>query len=178
MYNWKREFSVPVRLSDPADHKLGYVTRLGDFTHPRKDKIVTLTPVAHRSKTPDTGEIPPNIPKGESIATPGDFHLLPHEWAFRISKIPVTEYKAGKAASMQDEPRESDCGKSVPTTVVRAIDTNLQLEMDRLKPFLNRVGENRWYHPLSSNDVSAYGNSYVRTMHTTPFAKTQLLVSR
>ena len=176
MYNWKRDFPVPVRLSDPADHKLGYVTRLGDFSHPSKSKAVYFTATTEASETPDSEEILPQPAVGDIC--PGDFHLLPHEWAFRISKMPTADCKAGKSKSVRDEPGESDCGKSVPTTVVRAIDTKLQVEMDRLKPFMNRVGENRWYHPLSSNDVSAYGNSYVRTMHTTPFAKTQLLVSR
>jgi hypothetical protein len=79
----------------------------------------------------------------------------------------------------EDAPEiKSDQGRSIPTTEIRKVDRSLRLNVQRFKPFMNRIGLNRWYHPLTSNDVSAYGSIYVKTMHVSPFAKTQLLVSR
>ena len=149
---------------------------VGESSHPIKRPMLRMktndvgfaTSISEkRSKSNDIDLTP--------ISIPGDFHLRKHELKFRVGK---TDFIASPEPEDEVIDMKSDQGRSIPTTEIRKIDRSLRLNVEKFKPFMNRIGRNRWYHPLTSNDVSAYGSTYVRTMHVTPFAKTQLLVSR
>ncbi len=174
LYNWKREYKPINHDLDPADHNMGYVTLLGDYSHPPKINLSQGVPEEpHRARS-----------LTEPRFRPGDFHLRKHEWRFEFGKEQLARSDMNKPdlgpEGVQDDLPASvtDYGRSVPTTEIRKIDSNLRLCVDSFRPFMNRTVTNRWYHPLSSNDVSSYGNAYVKTMHVTPFNKTQLLASR
>lgn len=109
---------------------------------------------------------------------PGDFHLLPHEWSFQISQK-GTEGRLCESTdtSAFNSPLDLDQASaiSIPTRIVQEVDEDLQKRVEIHK---NMTRNNRWSHPLSTNDVSAYGNAYVQSMHCGPYDRTQLLVSR
>lgn len=170
LYNWDRDRQVRVT----SDHNIGYVTLVGDFSHPPKgESRFTGIVASTRTRSQSPIELPP-----------GDFHLRKHELINRVRRSGVLVESDGCEPCLEIDEAESDDksvtdnGRSVPTTEIRRIDRNLRLCVNEFKPFMNRSGGNKWYHPLSSNDVSLYGNTYVKTMHVTPFSKTQLLVSR
>ena len=163
------------RERDPADHNVGYVTLLGDNSHPTKGRSHSLVDCRRASEDSLKQTTPQPLP---GVNLPGDYHIRPHEWSYLISKVP--------RAPCSDEPTrepvstipKSGSAISIPTTVVRHVDQTLRAHMAKNREFMNRIGSNKWYHPLTSNDVSAYGDAYVKAMQCGPFNKTQLLVSR
>ena len=166
LYNWSRDTAA---LANP-DHSVGYVTRLGDNSHPRKDPDFTFTRQRSLSESrPTRTDI-----EDPTIHFPGDYHLRPHEWSYLVSKMKIEKPQVAE----ETQSSHNETAVSVPTTIVRGVDRDLRAQVRRQREFMNRIGSNKWYHPLSSNDVSAYGNAYVRSMNCGPFNKTQLLVSR
>lgn len=168
MYNWDRHYKSASVDRETGNHNVGYITMVGESSHPIKRPML-------RMKTHDMGFTPSKDLDLTPISIPGDFHLRKHELKFRVGKSDCCELPEPEDEVVD---MESDQGRSIPTTEIRKIDRSLRLNVEKFKPFMNRIGRNRWYHPLTSNDVSAYGSTYVRTMLVTPFAKTQLLVSR
>jgi hypothetical protein len=168
LYNWRRGFQPSNPGNHERTHNVGFVTRVGDFSHPEKDLSFTLD-IAE----PSTDQEPVDLP----MTIPGDFHLQKHELAYRLRPSDFHNPAQCEAPEPSDC-KVSDCGRSIPTTVIRTVDRQISTDVDQLKPFMNTMGGSRWHRPLKTNDVSAYGNAYVRTMHATPFSKTQLLVSR
>jgi hypothetical protein len=120
-----------------SKHTVGYVTLVGQDSHPRKG-------VREKGSEP--------------IKREGGFWQSKYSESRQICKLPTA--------------------LSVPTTVIREADRKVISGMFKYRQFMNRIGSNRWYHPLSSNEVSEYGDAYVKCMGTGPFSKTQLLVSR
>jgi len=168
LYNWSRNVPPP----GSPDHNVGYVTRLGDNSHPRKDPEFTLPANQARSNSEPPAAL--SEPFGSAVYFPGDYHLRPHEWSYLMSKV---NFETSEFPTETESSRNVSA-VSIPTTIVRGVDTSLRSQLQRQREFMNRIGSNKWYHPLSSNDVSAYGNAYVRSMNCGPFSKTQLLVSR
>ena len=123
LYNKVPGSPAKVSLSGNAGHSLGYVTLVGEDSHPRKGNEENFL-----------GDRPLN----PSIHT----------------------------------------GLSVPTTILRDADRRIVCSMENQRQFMNRIGSNKWYRPLISNEMSMYGDAYVRCMGSGPFSKTQMLVSR
>ena len=185
MYNWtKCRVDPPIQECSPDTnaHTLGYVTLLGEDTHPRKG--------LPRSFSVDNGitrhdkNVPPAFTdQGENAERvlgklPGDYHLLPHEWNFFVTKA-TDSLEAKSPLASESVSTLSNCeAVSIPTTIVRGIDSELGKSLSVQKQFINGSGSNKWYRPLNSNAVSQYGDAYTRVMHCGPFSKSQLLVSR
>ena len=148
---------------------MGYVTLVGENTHPGKGRSFSLIPVSrHRERSAEYK------PTDAIVRHPGDYHMRPHEWAFALSKM-----DRGPGPEIEKVPESSVATAiSVPTTIVKEVDKQLRVHLANQREYLNRIGSNKWYHPLSTNDVSAYGNAYIKSMQCGPFEKTQLLVSR
>ena len=178
LYNRRKDVvshSSPVRGEGPTsvDHTLGYVTMLGDNSHPNKGMPRLLSLDIQKPLTPADADFESLSDPLEVSSLPGDFHILPHEWKYRLSHLSPR----GDVVTSR-EPSESIGAVSIPTTVVRRIDANLTKCFLNQGPFMNRSRSNKWYRPLNSNDVSRYGDAYVKCMHCGPFNKSQLLVSR
>lgn len=163
LYNWHRSVRSD---SVTSTHTVGYVTHLGEFSHPRKERSFSLSE-----------PIPSGTPVPIFVNTldkyPGDHHLRPHEWAFLCSRLPLP---AEESRDIVDADKLS--AVSIPTEFVAQVDASLHATVERQKPFMNRIGTNKWFHPLNSNEISAYGDAYVRSMHCGPHSKSQLLISR
>lgn len=177
LYNRKKDVAMhlqhPQQAKTSVEHTLGYVTMLGDDSHPKKGMPRSLSLDIQKPSTPTDADIDSLGDPLEVESLPGDYHILPHEWKYRLSYIsPRGDVLPSRA------PSESIGAVSIPTTVLRRIDTNLSNCITNQGHFMNRSRTNKWYRPLNSNDVSRYGDAYVKCMHCGPFNKSQLLVSR
>ena len=173
LYNKHCSSRPPRNLTlDRASHHVGYVTQLGNDSHPRKGELPEkeIIGIQPGTKPLDGKEVEW---LESSIKYPGDHHMRPHEWAFVCSAMPETRVNVPEVIRPP-----TGSAVSIPTTFVRKVDEKLLDKVGRHKEFLNRVGSNKWYHPLCTNDVSSYGNAYVRCMHCGPHNKSQLLISR
>ena len=172
LYNSKNEVSRSNSVPRRFGHTLGYVTLVGVDSHPRKGIRGSIRSPKAKTEADDTcSEDGPDIP--------GDFHMRPHEWARWQSQLVPRHESVKFDYSKEENPCASNTsGLSVPTTVIREADRNVSRGIEKQRQFMNRIGSNKWFRPLNSNEVSAYGDAYVRSMGTGPFSKTQLLVSR
>jgi len=178
LYNRRRhrvgssDFSKPVSATD---HNVGFVTMLGEDSHPPKGLPRSFSLDAPRHADPDDADIESLADPLDVGDLPGDYHVLPHEWKYRLSKFsaPIEDVPLNTKP-----PSEHTGAVSLPSTVFRRIDSELSKCIMDQGRFLNRSTTNRWYHPLNSNDVSRYGDASVKCMHCGPFNKSQLLVSR
>jgi hypothetical protein len=187
MYNWSQSRKSHETRSHHADrdnHTLGYVTLVGDDSHPHKKlprsfSLETAQP-GGRNTVRDSSDVQ-NI-KGcinDLVRKlPCDYRIKPHEWNYLVRKYTPT-------VALEDDtsdapaPALSERGAcSIPTTVIRKIDSELLERIGRHKQFMNRSKLNKWYRPLNSNEVSQYGDAYVKVMRCGPFRKSQLLVSK
>ena len=166
LYNWHRSSNQHNRQSSSVDHTIGYVDGCGEYTHPRRAQSFSLEKVVSDNPTKVYSEDDLNWMRS-SINYPGDHHLRPHEWAYICSS-----FKPSPQISSPKDFLSNISGVSIPTTVVRGVDRSLRKRM------MNKIDIRKWSHPLSMNDVSLYGDAYVKSMHCGPHNKTQLLISR
>ena len=161
------------------DHNVGFVTMLGEDSHPPKGIPRSFSLDVPRRVDPEGTDMDSLCDPLEVAEVPGDFHILPHEWKYRVSKYSPHMTESEEADTPQAQPPSEHTGAvSLPTTVVRRIDSDLSKCILNQGRFMNRSASNKWYRPLNSNDVSRYGDAYVKCMHCGPFNKSQLLVSR
>lgn len=180
LYNQRRrsnvqEPTVGMSTENAVDHARGYITLLGEDSHPRKGipRSLSVDPAADCVR---------GVPDDDSLGDlldiadlPGDFHIRPHELKYRASKVPPGTLQV---ENVSHEPSEATGAVSIPTTVLRRVDSNLSKCIENQNEYMNGNTSNKWYRPLNSNDVSRYGDAYVKCMHCGPFNKSQLLVSR
>ena len=178
LYNRRRDKAATCVTAHPTnaiDHNVGFVTMLGEDSHPPKGLPRSFSlDVPRLSDIDDADRVSLGDPL-EVAELPGDYHVLPHEWKYRLSKFsPATDddHEDTKPIS------EHTGAVSLPTTILRRIDSELSKCMINQGRFMNGSVTNKWHHPLNSNDVSRYGDAYVKCMHCGPFNKSQLLVSR
>jgi hypothetical protein len=187
MYNWSS--SRPAKLRDQSldckEHTLGFITLVGDDSHPKKRVPRRFNVDSRKTKEGlvkgGLDEVSQELKefKDAMADLPGDYRMKPYEWKYVASKISADrEPREEPITSGADPCNSSSAACSIPTTVVRNIDSEMALLMNKQRQFLNRSKANKWYHPLNSNEVSRYGDAYVKVMHFGPYSKSQLLVSR
>lgn len=176
----EKNFSLKSSAPGPEDHHEGYVTLLGDYSHPPRKSSSLASYSSVCCDTHDEDRLLESLKSIEEALKmtrgnlPGDFNLRPHEKAFLYSKIFVkpdlVHSERADRKSSNRRPRSVD-GESIATADVAKVDSTLNEYIKYKKNF-------KWNYPLSSNEISLYGDAYVKSMHCGPFRKTQLLVSR
>ncbi len=78
----------------------------------------------------------------------------------------------------REDSSEDTAGFSVPSMAVREIDNSLRRSVAEHRNYMVGFGKTKWTHPVTMNDISTYGNAYIRAFKSGPFNKTQILVSR
>lgn len=90
----------------------------------------------------------------------------------------VDTHPKKQSPNIPDRPDSQDTGFSLPTGIMREADNNLRRSVAEHRVYMKGFAKSKWNHPVITNDISEYGNAYIRALKAGPFNKTQILVGR